>query len=1286
MMRESGASDNNESLTKLHIFLNKHTVVGKDVESNYTNMEPRRKYYIEDGEEYDKFMRLYRRAVADGHKFHITQKHNKIGYLIIDIDMKFDKKFKKKRLYTIEDVKDIVEVLNKNILRVLEVPKNKMLAFVSEKKAPNIRKNCSADGLHIVYPLFAMHIDTQYFILDKIVKDFEKNKILDAFPFIEPLNIVFDKGVIYNANWMLYDSCKPDSNVYKLTHIYKHVDNSIDFHPSLKLKKIADIKPRNLKEIALDKYPTRELYKLFNVRQFHTADLAEYKEKYDKEIIKDAINNPVKKNKEKKKVSEKNNDIESDSDDDNKSEKRKKNKAEKCNLMLENNPEINVITKGKLEDMHRAEELVKLLKDKRSSNRTTWINVGEALHGVDYRLLSIWIKFSKRCRKKFVKGECEKLWEKFGKWNYGIGSLYYWAKEDNPEAYKIFREGEIKELLMEGLSQTSYDVGKVVYEIWKNDYVCASIKHKDWFQFENHRWVPVEEAYTLDKKLSEELADKYSQLASDCFAKATLAKGFEKEKAQHDGSAAGKIVLKLKDNRYKDRIMAEARRLFFNPQFYDKIDENKDIMGFENGVYNFATKEFRDGIPEDYLTFSTKINCIPYDSESKRVKWVKNFLKQVQPVKNMRKYVKALLSSYLQGHNPDEKFHIWTGTGCFKRNTKIMLYSGQSINVQYIKIGDKIMGADGHPKVVVNLSKGRNYMYKVISKINDKEIGKYVVNGEHKLVLNCINNDIKVNNNIMSWYEWNLQSGKPVRIEKKYNKNKMDKIIVSDKYINKHENFIVPVEQWIKMLEDDKELGNIFGGYKKIIDTDDVDTLDLDPFVLGLWLHYGSSEHKTFINLDETSKKYLLEENVIDKEGQLTNEYYGLFNKNKLFDEHLGKFIPEKYLCSSINVRQQLIEGIESVSRITSVSSKSFAKSLCRLYNSIGKIAIIEKNKKYIITIDEAEQDADGIIDTKLEITKIKKAHFFGFEIQDYCVSKTNDDECNDDTYDDKTNNKTDKRFLLEDYTVVSNSNGKSKLLELFQHALGQYADTFPVSLITKKRKDADNASPQLAKSKGKRFCVFNEPEDDDKVYVGMMKELTGGDEVEARKLFKEPIKFRPQFKLLLVCNKLPHIPANDKGTWRRLRVVEFSSEFVDKPSQPNQFKIDRSLPQKLPKHAEAFMSILIREFHKYKENGLVEPKKVKAFTENYRQDSDVFLAFIKETYSESKGGKISINSMYQVFKNWHRMSYSSSGGTPTRRDMISYLEKQDYTCENGYFKGYIYKDSNVDKKKDLDN
>ena len=71
-------------------------------------------------------------------------------------------------------------------------------------------------------------------------------------------------------------------------------------------------------------------------------------------------------------------------------------------------------------------------------------------------------------------------------------------------------------------------------------------------------------------------------------------------------------------------------------------------------------------------------------------------------------------------------------------------------------------------------------------------------------------------------------------------------------------------------------------------------------------------------------------------------------------------------------------------------------------------------------------------------------------------------------------------------------------------------------------------------------MAVMQEPSRGDKINEGIMKELTGGDPLQGRALFKDSVIFVPQFKLAVCTNHLFDIPSNDDGTWRRIRVCDF--------------------------------------------------------------------------------------------------------------------------------------------------
>jgi P4 family phage/plasmid primase-like protien len=232
---------------------------------------------------------------------------------------------------------------------------------------------------------------------------------------------------------------------------------------------------------------------------------------------------------------------------------------------------------------------------------------------------------------------------------------------------------------------------------------------------------------------------------------------------------------------------------------------------------------------------------------------------------------------------------------------------------------------------------------------------------------------------------------------------------------------------------------------------------------------------------------------------------------------------------------------------------------------------------------------------------------------------------------------------------VGSGGNGKSKLIELFQLAMGEYCGSLPVTVITQSRPASNAASPEVARLKGKRFVSIQEPNEKERLQVGRMKELTGGDTIYARSLHKEPIEFKPQFKMILCCNHLPKVPPDDGGTWRRIRVVRFSSKFVEKPEEddPEQFKADTNLHEKLHLWKEAFFWLLTRYYRQYKLGdpdkgiapGIHEPQEVLEVTNQYRNRNDVMSEFMQEHTVEESGQVATLIEFYTRYLAWCKMN-----------------------------------------------
>lgn len=129
-------------------------------------------------------------------------------------------------------------------------------------------------------------------------------------------------------------------------------------------------------------------------------------------------------------------------------------------------------------------------------------------------------------------------------------------------------------------------------------------------------------------------------------------------------------------------------------------------------------------------------------------------------------------------------------------------------------------------------------------------------------------------------------------------------------------------------------------------------------------------------------------------------------------------------------------------------------------------------------------------------------------------------------------------------------ANGKSITTGIIRKVFGEYYCSLPPTLVTQKRGKSSDATPDLYKAKGARIVMLQEPERDDRLNVGLMKEFTGGDEIYARNLFSTPITYKPQFLAFMCCNVL--LPYDDptNGTKRRIRNVCYKVKFCENPDE----------------------------------------------------------------------------------------------------------------------------------------
>jgi len=245
-----------------------------------------------------------------------------------------------------------------------------------------------------------------------------------------------------------------------------------------------------------------------------------------------------------------------------------------------------------------------------------------------------------------------------------------------------------------------------------------------------------------------------------------------------------------------------------------------------------------------------------------------------------------------------------------------------------------------------------------------------------------------------------------------------------------------------------------------------------------------------------------------------------------------------------------------------------------------------------------------------------------------------------------------------------SGSNGKSILADLMAATLGEYKGTVPITLVTEKRGLIGGTSDEVLKLKGVRYAVMQEPSKGVKLNEGIMKELTGGDPIQARGLYSESEIFEPQFNLVVCTNNLFDIESNDDGTWRRIRKCDFLAKFIDEgetyaTETPYIYIKDKTLKEKLPTFAPVFASMLVKRA--FETGGIVsDSETVMSASNKYRRGQDHISAFIAQKIEKTGDSKDKVGKrgLYDEFKIWFQQEQGSRK-MPKGEELYEHMNKK---------------------------
>ena len=185
-------------------------------------------------------------------------------------------------------------------------------------------------------------------------------------------------------------------------------------------------------------------------------------------------------------------------------------------------------------------------------------------------------------------------------------------------------------------------------------------------------------------------------------------------------------------------------------------------------------------------------------------------------------------------------------------------------------------------------------------------------------------------------------------------------------------------------------------------------------------------------------------------------------------------------------------------------------------------------------------------------------------------------------------------------------NSGKSTFLEALKSCLGEYSMTADFETFLA-RSFVGGPRPDIARLAGARFVVSIEVDEGKKLAEGLVKQITGGDTISARFLYREEFEFRPQFKLWLAANHAPEVKHDDDAMWRRILKLPFE---LTVPKEKRDPKLKATLADPAQSGA-AILAWAVQGCLEWQRQGLAVPFRVELATEEYRRKQDPLAGFV---------------------------------------------------------------------------
>jgi P4 family phage/plasmid primase-like protien len=637
--------------------------------------------YLIPNENLKTFYHLYHDHVfVKKKKEYLTEKQLENGAcMAVDFDFRYDYTVEERK-HTKEHIQDMVLLYLEELKQYFVFEENKPFdIFIFEK--PHVNrvedKNITKDGIHMLICFQVDHV-IQTMIREKIIT--KMHEIWGDLPLINDWDSVLDEGISKGkTNWQLFGSRKPGNENYEFVQHFVITYDSSDGEFMMDEMNVANFDLKN------------NFYKL-SVQNINNPkfDLnPKIKDDYQKRLENKNKSPKTKKTNTKTKVKLL---IEDGGDESEQEEDESILLSEITNKEMLNRAVNMMLSKLKPDEYELKEthDYTQILPEKYYAPGSHLLNrqVAFALKNTDERLFLSWVQLRSKAA-DFDYSTIPSLYHDWKKY-FNIKeqlvtrrSIIYWAKQDAYDDYVKVKESTIDHYMEETIyTQTDFDLAFVLYQIFKDKYVCISYVNKGiWYVFKNHRWEP-DKGVSLRLAISKDMYNVFNKKNDLIMNEYQNEPNEEKrEFLSKKSKGISNVLLKLKRTSDKNNIMREAMELFYDNDFIKCMDTNKYLLCFNNGVVDFKNKIFRNGYPQDYITKTTGINYQEYDHTDKKLSKIGeeliSFMEKLFPIPSLNKYMWDHLSSCLIGGNINQTFNIYHGSGSNGKSilTDLMSYT-----------------------------------------------------------------------------------------------------------------------------------------------------------------------------------------------------------------------------------------------------------------------------------------------------------------------------------------------------------------------------------------------------------------------------------------------------------------------------------------------------------------------------------------------------------------------------------------------------------------------------------